>query len=110
MVLARDYLIWSPLASIVTSRGRLKLQQLFLKKVHRHGIPFLTDHGLQGHQTLMAGSLDLNPQNAPYGIVQRIQTWVTWRPNGPGPVLSHIYFIQALVVLALYLGLGSVLL
>ena len=77
MVLARDYLIWSPLASIVTSRGHLNLQQLFSKKVHRHSIPFLTDLGLQGHQTWMAGSLDLYPQNAPYGIIQRIQTWGT---------------------------------
>ena len=30
----------------------------------------------------MAVSLDLWPQNVQYDIVQRIQTWKTWRPNG----------------------------
>ena len=79
MVLTRDYLLWSPLASIVALRGPLRLQQLFLKKVPRNdGIPFLTDLGLQGHQTCMACSLDLYPQYAPYGTVQRIQVWGTW--------------------------------
>ena len=28
-------------------------------------IPFLTDHGLQGHQTWMAGSLDLSFWHSP---------------------------------------------
>ena len=48
------------------------------------------------------------PKNAPYGIVQRIQIWETWRPNGPGQELCLIYFMQAWVVLCL--GPGSVLL
>ena len=70
-----------------------KASTTFSKKVHRYGLPFLTNHGLQGlqgHQTFMAGSLDLYPKNASYGIVQRVQTWVTWRPNGPGPVLPDL--------------------
>ena len=89
----------TPLASAILS-----------KKVHTHGIQFLTDLGLQGHQNLMAGSLDLYPKNAPYGIVQRIQMWGTWGPNGPESVLCQIYFIKAWVVLALCMEPGSVLL
>ena len=70
----------------------------------------MTDLGLQGHQTWVAGSLDLYPKNAPYDIVQRIQMWETWGLNGPGPVLCHIYFIKAWEVWVLFLGPGSVLL
>ena len=61
MVLTRDYLLWSPLASNVASTERLKLQQ---PKVQRHTIPFLTDLGLQSHQTWMTGSLDLSPKKS----------------------------------------------
>ena len=55
--------------------------ETFSKKVHRHDIPFLTDLGLQGHQTWMAGSLDLNPKNVLYGIVQMIQIWASTMPD-----------------------------
>ena len=82
----------------------------FPNKVQRHGIPFLIDLGLQGHQTWLAGSLDLFPQNAPYGIIQRIQMWETWRSNGPRPVFCQIYFIRDWVALALCMWQDIVLL
>ena len=78
-----------------------KASATFPKKVHRHGISFLADLGLQGHQMCMADSLDLctkksfqwhSPEDLNVGT------------NGPGPLLCQIYFIQALGVLALFLG------
>ena len=95
---------------IVASIQYLKLQQLFLKK----------SADIASYSWLMLafkatkfGWLVAWPQERTiwriYGIVQRIQTWGTWRPNGPGPVLCQIYFIKAWVVLALLVGLDRVL-
>ena len=64
----------------------------------RYSIPLLAGLGLQDHQTWVAGSLDLCPKNAPYGLVQRSQKWGTWRKNDPESVLCQIYFIKAWVV------------
>ena len=84
----------------------LKASATFSNKVHIHGIPILIDLGLQGHQIWMDDSLDLYPKTHPYGIIQRIQLWVTWRPDGLGPVFCQIYFIRVWVVLVLCLGRG----
>ena len=77
MLLSREYLIFSPLASIVAFKKTSKTLATFPYKVHRHGTPFLIDLGLQGHQTWMAVSFNLCPQNDPYGIIKSIQMWGT---------------------------------
>ena len=77
----------------------------FPNKANKHFVPFLPNLDFQGHQTWVAVSLDLCPQNAPYNIVlgklggQRV--WASTSPD-----LLH----TTLGGLALFLGLEIVLL